>query len=80
MEYAGNNLAKYVVFKQSTTQLSYVTADNVGIITDNNGMIRITLPTPDKLPYPGQWSILLCNNRESAKQSLSKVLKPRADL
>lgn len=80
MEYAGNNLAAYVVFKQSTTQLSYVTADNIGIITDNNGMIRITLPAPDKLPYPGQWSILLCNNRESAKQSLSKVLKPRADL
>lgn len=80
MEYAGNNLAKYIVFKQSTTQLSYTTADNVGIITDNNGMIRITLPTPDKLPYPGQWNIMLCNNRENAKQSLSKVLKPRADL
>jgi hypothetical protein len=80
MEYVGNNLAKYIVFKQSTTQLSYVTADNIGIITDNNGMIRITLPTPDKLPYPGQWNIMLCNNRENAKQSLSKVLKPRADL
>ena len=80
MEYTGNNLAKYVVFKQSTTQLSYVTADNVGIITNNSGKIRITLPTPDKLPYAGQWNILLCNNRESAKQSLSKVLKPRADL
>ena len=80
MEYAGNSTAKYVVFKQSTTQLSYVTADNIGIITDNNGMIRITLPTPDKLPYPGQWNIMLCNNRENAKQSLSKVLKPRADL
>jgi hypothetical protein len=80
MEYADNNLAKYVVFKQSTTQLSYVTADNVGIITNNSGKIRINLPTPDKLPYAGQWNILLCNNRESAKQSLSKVLKPRADL
>ena len=80
MEYTGNNLAKYVVFKQTTTQLSYVTADNVGIITNNSGKIRITLPTPDKLPYAGQWNILLCNNRESAKQSLSKVLKPRADL
>jgi hypothetical protein len=80
MEYAGNNLAKYIVFKQLTTQLSYVTADNVGIITNNNGMIRITLPAPDKLPYPGQWNIMLCNHRESEKQSLSKVLKPRADL
>jgi hypothetical protein len=80
MEYAGNNLAKYIVFKQLTTQLSYVTADNAGIITNNNGMIRITLPAPDKLPYPGQWNIMLCNHRESEKQSLSKVLKPRADL
>jgi hypothetical protein len=80
MEYAVNNLAKYIVFKQLTTQLSYVTADNVGIITNNNGMIRITLPASDKLPYPGQWNIMLCNHRESEKQSLSKVLKPRADL
>jgi hypothetical protein len=80
IEYTGNSLATYVVFKQSTTQLDYVTAEHVGIISNNNGKIRITLPTPDKLPYPGQWNIMLCNNRENAKQSLSKVLKPRADL
>ena len=51
-----------------------------GIFTNHNGKIRITLPDSKVLPYTGQWSITLYNYREAEKQSLSKALKPRADL
>jgi hypothetical protein len=38
------------------------------------------VPVQQTIPYEGQWSVALYNNREAQKQSLSKVLKPKADL
>jgi len=84
-----NTSSLYIVFKQSTSILDYVIADNPGIITSYqytspvgivSNKIRVTLPTDQVIPYPGQWSIVLYNNREAERQALSKVLKPRADL
>jgi len=46
--------------------------------------IQINLPIIDtvqqSIPYTGQGTVTLYNNREAQKQSLSKALKPRADL
>lgn len=74
----------YIFFKLDTTEISYTVADYSGIIFNNNGKLRITLPTIDSvqqvLPYDGVWTVKLCNNRESQKQSLSKALRPKADL
>jgi hypothetical protein len=51
--------------------------------------IRIQLPTvPDvnnnpvqqTIPFAGQWIIKLYNSREEQRQSLSQVLRPKADL
>ena len=55
--------------------------------TDLHGQVsnklQINLPIIDEtqqiLPYAGQWTITLYNYRESQRQSLSKVLRPKAD-
>lgn len=74
----------YLFFKLDITEISYTVADYSGIISNNNGKLRITLPIVDTvqqvLPYDGVWTVQLCNNRESQKQSLSKALRPKADL
>lgn len=76
--------ALYVFFKLDTIEVSYVIADYAGTISNNNGKIRISLPVIDTvqqtLPYDGVWAVKLCNNREAQKQSLSKALRPKADL
>lgn len=76
--------ALYIFFKLDTVELSYVIADHLGIVTNNNGKVRVTLPVVDgdqqKLPYDGTWKVQLCNNREAQRQSLSKALRPKADL
>jgi len=49
-----------------------------------SGKVRITLPivdsTQQKIPYDGRWALNLYNLREEERSSLSKALKPRADL
>ena len=77
-------LPLYIVFKLDTVELAYTVIDNEGIITNNAGKITITLPIVNeiqqRLPYDGVWKLSLCNNREAQRQSLSKVLRPKADL
>jgi hypothetical protein len=77
-------VALYVVFKLESTEIAYAVADYPGIITNNSGKVKITLPVINTeqqiLPYDGIWKLTLCDNREAQRQSLSKVLRPRADL
>lgn len=74
----------YVVLKLEGTEIAFTVAEHASIITNNNGKVRITLPTINNvqqvIPYTGTWKISLCNNREAQRQSLSKALKPKADL
>ena len=74
----------YIFFKLDTVEVSYTVADYSGIISNNAGKLKITLPVVDSvqqiLPYDGNWTVQLCNNREEQRQSLSKALKPKADL
>jgi hypothetical protein len=52
--------------------------------TYNETLLKITLPVIDStqqvIPADGQWQVGLYNNREAQRQSLSKVLRPKADL
>ena len=78
----------YLVLKLSTTRLEFVIADNPTLITpyiaNSVNKIKVTLPIVDEsqitIPYDGAWRVMLFNNREAERQSLSKVLKPKADL
>jgi len=77
--------AVYLVLKLETTEIAFTIADHIGIITDNgSGKILVTLPIiateQQAIPYAGMWKLSLCNNREAQKQSLSKALRPKADL
>jgi hypothetical protein len=77
--------ALYLVLKLETTEIAFTIADHTGIITDNgSGKILVTLPIiateQHTIPYAGTWKLSLCNNREAQKQSLSKALRPKADL
>ena len=53
-------------------------------ITASFNAVRITLPIIDnvqqQIPFAGQWTITFYNTREVQKQSLSKALRPKADL
>ena len=83
----------YVVLKLDTVQLEYVVADYTGIFTSYSYMnaqgitsnkLQINLPIINEvqqtIPYAGQWTVTIYNYREPQKQSISKVLKPQADL
>jgi hypothetical protein len=77
--------ALYLVLKLETTEIAFTIADHAGIINTNPaGKIRISLPIinteQQTIPYAGTWKLSLCNNREAQKQSLSKALRPKADL
>jgi hypothetical protein len=77
-------LSTYVVLKMDLTEIAFTVAEHSGIITNNNGKVRITLPLVNNIqqvvPYSGTWRVSLCNHREAQRQSLSKALKPKADL
>jgi len=81
------------VLKLETTVIEYVVADYPGFITTYNYIsptgisstkTQINLPIIDtvqqKIPYAGQWTVTFYNYRESQRQSISKALKPKADL
>jgi len=76
---------QYTLSDYPTILSSYVETitNNLGSTTTQNS-IRITLPVIDgeqqTITFSGQWSITLYNNREAQKQSLSKALRPQADL
>jgi hypothetical protein len=72
------------VFKLEVLEFGYSTTEYPSMVTNNNGKIRITLPEIDNeqqvIPNTGVWRVSLSNHREAQKQSLSKALKPKADL
>ena len=76
--------ALYLVLKLETIEIAFTIADYAGIITNVSGKIHVTLPIIDTeqqvVPYEGIWKLSLCNNREAQRQSLSKALRPKADL
>ena len=94
IDYTVSADAKYVVIKLDDMRLEYVVADNPTIfvsysyINPVTGMVsnklKIRLPIIDTvqqtIPYAGQWTVTLYSTREAQKQSLSKALKPKADL
>jgi hypothetical protein len=84
LDYTTHHLAPYVVIKFEVTKLEFALADYPGLYTNIGGNLKINLPVistvQQKIPYAGQWSITLYNTREEQRQSLSKVLKPKADL
>ena len=76
--------ALYLVLKLDTVEIAFTIADYEDIITNVGGKVHITLPIIDTeqqaIPYKGTWKLSLCNNREAQRQSLSKALRPKADL
>ncbi len=76
--------AVYLVLKLETTEIGFTIEDYTSMITNNAGKIRIELPVISDeqqiIPHTGTWKISLCKNREAQRQSLSKALRPKADL
>ncbi len=77
--------APFVEFKLSVVSFGFKLSEySPSLISNNSGKIRITLPVVNDeqqaIPETGSWRITLCNNREAQRQSLSKVLRPKADL
>jgi hypothetical protein len=76
--------APYVVLKLDTNKLEYALADHPELISIAGSFIQIALPvinlTQETIPYDGAWTVTLYNVREEERQSLSKALKPKADL
>ena len=90
--WATGSPALYAVIKLGVTQLEFAVADHPSMFsyyTNSRGdyLLKINLPkvpdgtgTQQTIPYTDTWTIILYNLRESQKQSLSKALKPKADL
>jgi len=76
--------AAYVVLKLDTVEIAFDSATYPSMISNHAGRVRITLPivgsVQQAVPYAGAWKLSLCNNKVEQRQSLSKVLRPRADL
>ncbi len=77
--------APFLEFKLSTVVFGYeLSAYSPALISNNSGKIRITLPVinleQQVIPEDGSWRVSMCNNREAQRQSLSKALRPKADL
>jgi hypothetical protein len=72
---------EYAVADYPTMRSSYSYTSPTGVVSDK---IRITLPVlgsvQQTIPYDGVWTATLYNVRMAQKQSLSKALRPRADL
>ena len=72
---------EYEIANYQNLLSSYQYTSPTGIQSTN---IQINLPLIDgnqqSIPYAGQWTVTLYNSRQAQKQSLSKALKPRADL
>jgi hypothetical protein len=66
------------VLKLDSYEVSYTLADTM--IADVDGKVQFTLPVDSIISHTGLWKVSLCNNREPVKQSLSKALRPKADL
>lgn len=86
--------APYIMIKQSITEIGFTASDYPGqvlitsYLVDSVAKVRITLPLIDLLdpttrqtiPYTEIWQVGLYDNKEAVRQSLSKALRPKADL
>ena len=76
--------ATYLVLKLQTTEIAFVVADYEELFANVDGKLVITLPVINEIqqavPETGTWKVSLCNGREAQRQSLSKALRPKADL
>jgi hypothetical protein len=76
--------ALYVVLKLDSTEIAFTVADHAGMLSNNAGKLRITLPiingVQQVIPETGTWKLSMCNGREAQRQSLSKALRPKEDL
>jgi hypothetical protein len=86
--------APYVVLKLETIEAAYEREvhnvppnpmfDYDDILVNDGGKLKIVLPVingvQQAIPFDGVWAVTLYNNREAQRQSISKVLKPKADL
>jgi hypothetical protein len=82
------------MLKQSITELGFTIDDYPdqiiisSYLVDTVAKVRITLPltnlldpdTQQTIPYTEVWQVGLYNNKEAVRQSLSKALRPKADL
>ena len=81
-------VAPYVVLKQYPARLEFALADHPTLIESymDKGIAKvlINLPIVDDvqqvIPSTDVWEVTLYNHREAERQSLSKALKPKADL
>lgn len=73
--------APFVVFQLDAFTIEYVTADHSGLLEIyDSTKLKINMPGDDFIPLQGAWSVSLYNHREEQRQSISKALKPKADL
>lgn len=82
--YADIEDAVYLVLKYDTLEKAYTIADHANIISSQDSTATtINLPilngVQDLIEYTGQWQVKFYNNREAQRQSLSQVLRPKAD-
>lgn len=91
---APSDTAAFVLIKLDTYKLEYAVSEYSGLITNysytnpKNGLtsnkVRINLPViatvQQTIPYEGKWTVTFYKVREEQRQSLSKALRPRADL
>ena len=78
--------APYVFLKLNLTEFGYAfsSTEYSGVISNYNGKVRITFPIingeQQVIDTAGTWTLKLCSDREAQRQSLSKALRPKADL
>jgi hypothetical protein len=86
--------AAFVVIKLDTYTIEYVVSAYPGLLTNysylnpqtgiTSSKVRINLPIiateQQKIPYTGKWTVTFYKVREEQRQSLSKALRPKADL
>ena len=73
--------ASYLLLKMDTLEMDFSIADYPNLLVSyNTNLLQINLPGLTVIPETGQWKIGLYNTREEQRQSLSKALKPKADL
>ena len=91
---APSDTAAFVLIKLDAYKLEYAVSEYPGLITNysytnpKNGLtstkVRINLPViatvQQTVPYEGKWTVTFYKVREEQRQSLSKALRPRADL
>jgi hypothetical protein len=91
--YSLGSTAPYAIIKIGVTTLEYALSDYPALYSTYNytsitgtvtACLRITLPIisaqQQTILYSGQYTVSLYNTRDAQRNSLSKALKPRADL